>query len=177
MVVGVNRVHALLLAMVCAAAAPVFTRSGTPPDAVPPAVVSWPHEFRGRPLVPVPLDEAERRFLADFPGQAARFSDGENAILMRWVTRPTRKLHPAEDCYRGWGFEVAAPRVRAADDGGRWRCFTATRGGESREVCEQIRDSDGRHFTDVSSWYWAATLDSASRPWLVTTVARAVTGD
>ena len=170
-----NQLSGLLLAIALAACSPLLApriQGESREHAVP----AWPHELDGKPLVSVNLGEDERRLLGSFPGAVARFSDGERELLMRWVTQPTRRLHPAEDCYRGWGFEVAAPRVRAADDGSPWRCFTASRSGETREVCEQIRDSDGRHFTDVSSWYWAATLDPASRPWLVTTVAKRLPG-
>jgi hypothetical protein len=171
-----NRIHGLLLTMIIASLAPMLTSPHAADDASSAGLPPWPHEFRGRPLYPVAFSEAEKRFLADFPGVAARFSDGESAILMRWVTHSTRRLHPAEDCYRGWGFAVGTPQIRADRDGSRWRCFTASRSGETREVCEQIRDSEGRHYTDVSSWYWAATLDPASRPWLVTTVATPLPG-
>ena len=171
-----NRIHWLLLSMIIASVAPMITSPHAARNGSTEVLPPWPHEFRGRPLYPVAPSDAERRFLADFPGVAAHFSDGESAILMRWVTQPTRRLHSAEDCYRGWGFEVGAPLIRADRDGSRWRCFTASRSGETREVCEQIRDSDGRHFTDVSSWYWSATLEPASRPWLVITVARGGAG-
>jgi len=166
-----NRIHGLLLTMIIASVAPMLSSPHAAQTAASADLPPWPHAFRGRPLYPVGFSAAERRFLADFPGTAARFSDGESAILMRRVTQATRRLHPAEDCYRGWGFEVGAPQIRADRDGSRWRCFTASRSGEAREVCEQIRDSEGRHYTDVSSWYWAATLDPASRPWLVITIA------
>ena len=139
------------------------------------AVPAWPHEFDGKPLVSVNLGEDERRLLGSFPGAVARFSDGERELLMRWVTQPTRRLHPAEDCYRGWGFEVSQSRVRADRDGSRWRCFTATRvhsaENQAREVCEQIRDREGGFFTDVSSWYWAATMGRSVGPWLSVSVA------
>jgi hypothetical protein len=165
----------LLVTMIFAASTPLLaTRIHTAPLAadVPP----WPHEFDGRPLAAVPLTDEERRLIGRFPGAVARFSDGERDLLMRWVTQPTRQLHPAEDCYRGWGFEVSQSRVRADRDGGHWRCFTASRQGQSgevetREVCEQLRDLEGGFFTDVSSWYWASTLGRSRGPWLVTTVA------
>jgi len=132
----------------------------------------WPHEFRGRPLSDVPLDEKERRLLEDFPGAVARFSDGEHDILLRWVDQPTRRLHPAEDCYRGWGYEVSESKIRNDGDGTQWRCFTARLGNDERTVCEQLRDLEGAHFTDVSSWYWSATLGRTAGPWLVTTISR-----
>ena len=157
--------------MALAAIAPLFAShpGGAKTSAV--TLPAWPHEFDGRPLVPVALTPEQSRLLRDFPGAAARFSDGERDILMRWVTRPTRRLHPAEDCYRGWGFEVAASKIRSDRDGRRWRCFEVTRDGVTRHVCEQISDGDGGNYTDVSSWYWDATLQRTQAPWLVVTVA------
>jgi hypothetical protein len=167
----VNAIRWLLATMALAAIAPLFAShpGGAKISAV--TLPAWPHEFDGRPLVPVALTPEQSRLLRDFPGAAARFSDGERDILMRWVTRPTRRLHPAEDCYRGWGFEVAASKIRSDRDGRRWRCFEVTRDGVTRHVCEQISDGDGGNYTDVSSWYWDATLQRTQAPWLVVTVA------
>ena len=166
-----KRLGLLLASMAAAALTPLLAAHHVAPGADT-QVRKWPHEFRGRPLMPVPLDGNERRFLEDFPGAVARFSDGEHDILMRWVDQPTRRLHPAEDCYRGWGYEVSESKIRSADDGTRWRCFTARAGGAQRSVCEQLRDLEGAHFTDVSSWYWSATLGRTTGPWLVTTISR-----
>jgi hypothetical protein len=165
-----NRLSALLISMIAAALTPLLTAQGVVHTAGA-TNREWPHEFRGRPLVRVPLDENERRFLEDFPGAVARFSDGEHDILMRWVDQPTRRLHPAEDCYRGWGYEVSEASIRS-DGGTQWRCFTARIGERERSVCEQLRDLEGSHFTDVSSWYWSATLGRTAGPWLVTTISR-----
>jgi hypothetical protein len=169
----VNALRWLLATMVLAAIAPLFASHPGGPHFDAAALPPWPHEFEGRPLVPVPLTREQRRLLEDFPGAAARFSDGERDILMRWVTQPTRRLHPAEDCYRGWGFGVAAAKIRSDRDGRRWRCFEVTRDGLTRQVCEQIRDEEGANYTDVSSWYWDATLQRTQAPWLVVTVASA----
>lgn len=166
-----KHVALLLLSMTAAALTPLFAarevehiRDGQ--------LREWPHEFRGHPLIRVPLNADEHRFLADFPGTVARFSDGEHDILMRWVDRPTRRLHPAEDCYRGWGYAVSESKIHGDEDGTQWRCFTARTGARERAVCEQLRDLEGAHFTDVSSWYWAATLGRTAGPWLVTTISR-----
>src|SRR4029077_21235103 len=96
-----KRVAMLLVSMAGAALTPLFAGHEFRPSAHAQAR-EWPHEFRGHPLVRVPLNLDEQRFLEDFPGVVARFTDGEHDILMRWVDRPTRRLHPAEDCYRGW---------------------------------------------------------------------------
>jgi len=169
----VTRIRLLLAASLLAALIPfaVDVLGGAPRAAAAGALPPWPREFQGRPLTPVPLAESERRFLAGFPGGVARFTDGERDVLLRWVTQPTRRLHPADDCYRAWGFTVGPPVIRADRDGVRWRCFTARKDGAQREVCEQVRDAEGTHWTDMSSWYWAATLDRTAGPWLVTTLS------
>ena len=46
-------------------------------------VREWPREFRGHPLIRVPLNHDEQQFLDDFPGAVARFSDGQHDIIMR----------------------------------------------------------------------------------------------
>ena len=166
-----NAVRWLLASMVLAAIAPLFAAHHGRAHPAAMALPAWPHEFEGRPLIPVALTAEQKKFLGDFPGAAARFSDGERDILLRWVAQPTRRLHPAEDCYRGWGFAVAASRIRADRDGRRWRCFEVTREGVTRQVCEQISDAEGANYTDVSSWYWDATLQRTQAPWLVVTVA------
>ena len=160
----------LLISMAVAALTPLLASRET--RTAPASSPAWPHEFRGRPLIEMPMTADERRFLADFPGTVARFSDGEHDIIMRWVHQPTRRLHPAEDCYRGWGYELSQSRIHNDGDGSQWRCFTARMGGRDREVCEQMRDLEGTHFTDVSSWYWSATLRKTTGPWLVTTVSK-----
>jgi hypothetical protein len=131
----------------------------------------WPTHFQGRLLSGLPLSERERTFLAGFPGSVARFTDGERDIVMRWVTQPTRRLHPAEDCYRGLGYQIAESRIVNDSDASHWRCFTATRTGDAREVCEQLQDTEGQRWTDVSAWYWAAVLKKSTGPWLVTTAS------
>jgi hypothetical protein len=168
-----NALRWLLAAMVVAAIAPLFAAPGGGAPGARAPLPAWPHELDGRPLTRVPLSAEQSRLLAGFPGDAARFVDGERDILMRWVTQPTRRLHPAEDCYRGWGFEVGPAKIRADRDGRRWRCFEVTRRGITRQVCEQIRDPDGSNYTDVSSWYWDATLQRTQGPWLVVTLAAA----
>jgi len=122
-------------------------------------------------LSALPLSARESAFLAGFPGAVARFTDGERDIVMRWVTQPTRRLHPAEDCYRGLGYTVDTSRIVADADRARWRCFKASRKQDAREVCEQLQDQEGGRWTDVSAWYWAALLQQSNGPWLVTTAS------
>jgi hypothetical protein len=168
----VNGVRLLVCAALLAALTPFAGgSSGVAGDVIPATLPPWPHELQGRALTRVPLAESERRFLAGFPGDVARFTDGERDVILRWVTQATRRLHPADDCYRAWGYAVSTPTIRADRDGVRWRCFTARKDGRERRVCEHVRDTEGAHWSDVSSWYWAATLDRSPGPWLVTTVS------
>jgi len=168
-----NRVRWLLAAALLAALMPLtgIGIGATTRDHATAPLPPWPREFQGRALTRVALAESERRFLAGFPGDVARFTDGERDFILRWVTQPTRRLHPADDCYRAWGYAVSPPTIRADRDGVRWRCFTADKDGRQRRVCEQVRDAEGAHWSDVSSWYWAATFDRTPGPWLVTTVS------
>jgi hypothetical protein len=122
-------------------------------------------------LSALPLSARESAFLAGFPGAVARFTDGERDIVMRWVTQPTRRLHPAEDCYRGLGYTVDTSRIVTDADRARWRCFKASRKQDAREVCEQLQDQEAGRWTDVSAWYWAALLQQSNGPWLVTTAS------
>jgi hypothetical protein len=163
------KTNLLLVACACAAVAPAVStdRATSGDDTVP----TWPTYFHGRTLHELPMGARERAFLSGFPGDVGRFTDGERDIVMRWVTQPTRRLHPAEDCYRGLGFETSSSRILRDGDRTQWRCFAASRGDASREVCEQIQDREGRRWTDVSAWYWAAALGRSDGPWLVTTVA------
>lgn len=131
----------------------------------------WPATFEGRTLVRVKLPSREARFAAGFPGRIGAFTDGSRLVLVRWVPRPTRLLHPAEDCYRGLGFAIT-PRPILRDDGGaRWETFIAERDGEKLVVRERICDESGGQWTDTSSWYWAALLGRTRGPWWAYTVA------
>jgi hypothetical protein len=161
----------LLIACACACAAPFLEPGELNESVLDSRVPPWPETFQGRTLRQIPLSERERGFLSGFPGSVARFTDGERDIVLRWVLQPTRQLHPAEDCYRGSGYQIRESRIMEDRERATWRCFSATRSEGTREVCENIRDAE-RRWTDVSSWYWAATLKRSEGPWLVTTIAQ-----
>jgi hypothetical protein len=131
----------------------------------------WPTHFRDQPLTQLPLGAIEQRFARRFPGAIARFTDGERVLIVRQVTRPTRQLHPAEDCFRGLGFTVARPRPIVDDQGLRWSCFAATAGDRHQRVCERIHDSAGGEWTDVSAWFWASQYGGG--PWRAMTIVSA----
>ena len=132
----------------------------------------WPQILDGQPLRPLALSTVERRFANQFPGRIGRFSTGDAAVTLRSVDRPTRMLHPATDCYRGLGYKIMDSRLETDAEARLWRCFTAWRDGQAYRVCERIEAADGEGFTDTSAWFWAASLERSSGPWLAVTKVR-----
>lgn len=164
---------AFVVASVLAALAPLAPRSiAAAADA---AFPGWPTTFDGRPLHARPLLSREQRFAAGFPGRIATFGDGRRLYVVRWVTRATRRLHPAADCYRGTGYAIEpGPLLRDAQ-GRAWSSFVAVRGQTRLLVRERIVDEGGADaFTDASSWYWAALLGRSRGPWWAWTVVQNV---
>ena len=134
----------------------------------------WPTQFAGRPLYPLTLTAQEQAFTQGFPGQVARFTDGSREIVIRWVQRASRTLHPASDCFQGLGYSVQPQPLRLDSDGAYWGCFQATRSDKRWHVCERITDNQGQGWSDVSAWYWAALLGKSTGPWWTFTVAEEV---
>ena len=130
----------------------------------------WPTQFEGKNLIPLPLNEMEKGFASDFPGRIARFTDGEREVIIRWVTEPTRKLHPSSDCFQGLGYTVKPLAARRDERGTLWSKFAATKGNQRLLVYEQIHTESGETWTDASSWYWSA-LQHGSGSWWAITVA------
>jgi len=128
-------------------------------------------EFEGRMLEQLPLQADEVGFVANFPGQVSRYTDGSRELLVREVERATRKLHPSAHCLKAVGFSVTPAPHRVGPDDSLWGCVIAVRGRERMRVCEQISDSEGRTWSDVSSWFWATVLGSTEGPWLAVTLA------
>lgn len=142
------------------------------PDRTP-AFPGWPTHLEGLPLTELPLTAREAGFVQSFPGRVARFTDGEREIILRWVASPTRKLHPAADCFRASGYAIAPLPARASASGsGMMGCFRASRGGEAMSVCEIIRDGEGYSWPDVSAWFWHALFGGARGPWWAVVVAQ-----
>jgi exosortase/archaeosortase family protein len=114
-----------------------------------PAFPGWPATWEGQRL-----SLREEVTVPGFPGRIGRFTVGSDVLLLRWVARPTRLLHSSLDCLRG-------AQGGSADFS--WQ------GWHGREV---IRDARGQEFTDVSQWFWAASLGQSEGPWLATTRLR-----
>ncbi len=151
------------IGLALAAAAVPLLPGGAPS---PPAAASaWPDRYEGQLLTRI-APAPEDRFLArQFPGQVARFSDGRRQIVLRRVVAATRALHPASDCFRAIGYTVTPAPMRLAPDGKPASCFTATRDGRTLTACEQVRDTGGQSWPDISSWYWSALLGPSQGPW------------
>lgn len=162
---------AFLAAVAVAAACPLLPRSPAPLESAAGTFPGWPPTFEGRALTELPLTSREREFVRDFPGRIARFSDGYREIILRWVTAPTRKLHPASDCFRGIGFAITPLPLRRDFAGKPMGCFRANHGPEQLTVCEMIRDDAGNTWSDVSAWYWTALFNSSRAPWWSVVVA------
>ena len=160
-----------IIACVVAALLPFLSaHSGSSGAAVAVPFPGWPTEFEGKKLTPLPLTELEERFNADFPGEIGRFTDGKREIVIRWVTEPTRKLHPASDCFQGLGYNVKPRPLHRDEQGSLWSSFAATKGDDRLRVYERIHDNSGQTWTDVSAWYWAA-LRADSKSWWAITIA------
>jgi hypothetical protein len=130
--------------------------------------VEWPATWQGQPLRPLALSEVEQRFAQGFPGKIVRLTNGRDMLIWRYVTRPTRKLHPAADCYRALGWRIRGEQLEQLKNDRpdeRWRCFIAEQGNTRLRVCERIEDSAGQGFTDTSAWYWAAVTGQSVGPW------------
>jgi hypothetical protein len=143
-------------------------RNATAPSAAP--VGEWPAQWQGQSLQPLALSPVEERFARQFPGRIARFALADQSeLVLREVTRPTRMLHPASDCWRGIGWRIEHARLETDADAALWRCFEAGRDGQRVRVCERIVDASGQAFTDTSAWFWAASLGSSAGPWQAVT--------
>lgn len=142
-----------------APAAPASGRTTFPGWAAGPVQPAWQ---------PQPLGPREARFARDFPGRTGLFTDDGRTYVVRWLDRPTRKLHPAADCLRAIGYDIEPRPILRRADGSLWSALEATRASERMRVHERIVGADGE-WTDVSSWFWHAALGRTQGPWWVVT--------
>jgi hypothetical protein len=131
----------------------------------------WPSEYEGKPLTQLELTDKEEVFLKGFPGKIGRFSDGSREMIIRWVEQPTRKLHPASDCFKGNGYYITHQPIRVNEFGVEMGCFTASKDFNRLTVCEYIEARDGKGWSDISAWYWGALLNESPQGWMSYVIA------
>ena len=119
--------------------------------------------------VEIPLAAKDASFVAGFPGAVKQFQSDEDRIILRRVDRPTRKLHPAADCFKAIGY-VTYPEPAYRDlTGSLWRQTRVEKKGERLAVFERIVSADGSEWMDVSKWYWQNLLGRSEGPWYAVT--------
>lgn len=158
-----------LLVLIAAAAgpllrseAPIVAKQGLLPES------RWPTEFNEVRLQQLPLDQSERRFVESFPGEVRKYAAGGSELIVRALSTATRKLHPAADCLRAVGYTVRPAKAEQTIAGAIRGCVDAVGANGKFRVCEHIEDAQGRTFSDVSSWYWAAVMGDSVGPWMST---------
>ena len=156
---------AFAVAAIAAAFAPLPARDSETAGAAADNFPGWPASYEGRALTELALTQRETGFVRDFPGRVGRFSDGRREIIIRWVGAPTRRLHPAADCFRGSGFGVVSLPLKKNGADSAMSCFRASHGNDTLMVCEMIRDERGQSWPDVSAWYWSAMFGNSPAPW------------
>jgi exosortase/archaeosortase family protein len=144
------------------------------------AFPGWPSQWDGIDLEPMPLSDVESDFAADFPGRLAVFQTQEGPrsrrIILRWVNQPTRKLHSSSDCLRASGFAVKEePDVLSGSKPERWATWSAYHPDLGPFlVRERIYEATGNltaaQWTEVSRWFWSASLGRSSGPWWAVTI-------
>lgn len=135
---------------------------------------NWPTVFEGMPLSQLPMTDKERGFNRDFPGKIGRFTDGTREIIIRYIERPSRSVHPSADCLKGSGYQVEPQPISRDQNGQLWGCVQAKRDGITYKICERMYDLSGNSWYDVSSWFWSVLLKNSQGPWWAVTVAERV---
>lgn len=154
-----------LLTLALASAAPLLPRPASPRATQAAEFPGWPAQFDGVPLSRMAPGREDVWFTRDFPGRVARFAAKDTQVVVRWVNSPTRRLHPASQCFAGAGYAISPAPMRKSADGALMSCFVAHKGDHALRVCEQIRDSAGASWPDVSAWYWHAVMAPARSAW------------
>lgn len=152
-------------ALLLAAAAPWFP---SPPPTSTAGFPGFPTSLGGHPLTALPLGPAEARAARGLPGRVGRFGWRGGELVLVWVARPTRALHPARDCYRALGASAEALPPDQDEVGrprGRLRIRPRGATGPGHLAYEQVVDASGEGYDDVGRWIWAAMAGSSPGPW------------
>ena len=140
----------------------------------PPSFQQWPSTFEGHVIHRLPMTNKERGFNQNFPGKIARFTDGTREIIIRYIEKPSRKVHPSADCLRGSGYQVEPQAIKRDQNDQLWGCVLAKRNGISYRICERLYDQSGNSWYDVSSWFWSVLLKNSQGPWWAITIAEEI---
>ena len=81
------------------------------------------------------------------------FTTGKTDYVIKWVVKPTRKLHPLRRKRKNW-----SP-------------FTATKNKSKVFAKERIYNDSGQNRPDVSGWFWSALFKKNSGSWWVVTTS------
>ncbi len=164
--------HRSFFAVACALAlTATFLPERAPSEPNLQAFGGWPTVYEGQRLTEEPAPPELAEFYRHFPGKVAYFRSGSTRYVFRFLTAPTRRLHPARQCYRASGYDTSHERSCRREDGQRYGCFTARRGTDAVRVSERLYDASGASWTDVSAWYFAAMLGDSQGPWWSVTIA------
>jgi hypothetical protein len=161
----------LIVSALLAAAAPLVFHEMQDTYCIAPRFPGWPSEYEGKPLTQLELTDKEEVFVRGFPGKIGRFSDGSREMIIRWVELPTRKLHPASDCFKGNGYYINHQPIQVNEFGIEMGCFSASKDFNKLIVCEYIVARDGKSWSDISAWYWGALLNESSKGWMSYVIA------
>jgi hypothetical protein len=160
----------------------------------PASLVIWPTSWDGLLLSRAGADDATAQFARNFRGDFMEFSAvseelaGEGyfpeveRVVMRFVRRATRELHPAEDCFEGAGYKISHAPMAVDARGRLWSRFTAEKSGRRvsvRQCVIYVPDGDltkaedsEKSWPDVSSWYWEASRSDDPVPTMAVTIVR-----
>jgi hypothetical protein len=155
----------LLLSALCAGLSPLLVPSHGSTLGTDELFPGWPITYEGKTLQALSLSDKEEAFTRNFPGKVARFSDGHREIIIRWINSPTRRLHPAVDCFKGSGHSITNSPVFNNAKGDAMGCFIAEKGSQRLKVCEYLEDQQGNTWSDVSAWYWSAMFNPKNGDW------------
>ncbi len=134
------------------------------------AVFAVPHEEQRTQEVrfaasPAFAGEGFARLLSSTEGDTRLYEIDGAVVLLREIKRPSRSVHPAEDCFRGSGYSIEHASIWKDPYERNWRRFYASREGTRWEVRQRIEGADGRNSSDVSQWFWNAATGRSVGPW------------
>ena len=124
------------------------------------------------PLHPLPSSPEETAFAKSFPGSLSSHRWGDNQVILRRVTKATRKLHPSRDCLRAAGFETTDSVTVRCSDGSEWSRFSATSAMKRRLIIHEriVSEQDGSTWTDVPHGIGPRLRHPLNGPWRAETV-------